>query len=1202
MTQEQLLIKQLGRIRARIRALFALNGIGRLLMLLPPAVLAAILLDYLLPGHFPAVLRAVLLVGLVVLAAAVVLLHLVRPLRTQIGVDDVALELEGHFPHLDDRLASTVNFITEGPRGGESPALRQAVVQDTMYTVRDVKFASALRPWPLVAIFLAGLLIAGGIASLGIANSSEAGIGLERLFNPFSDRQWPQKTHLAVRNPNSVIPIGEDHDVLVDLDQGSDLPGRVVLHHREVGGDTWETDVMDDRQSPAGEPYFVHTFPRVRGSFEYYVTGGDARQPVEGLYRVDARPRPGVESIVLAITPPAYVVDAETELVPGQGSTPALQGSTIRMDIVTNKPIAADASGKARATLLLGEKNTPIAMSFVDPATTLPENPSEALLALEQRKADHAYLRAEFELAESANFDFALVCADGFENQRLESRHYLQADPDRPPRVSFQAPDQVMLDVTPRSVVELDVFSEDDWGLTKTAFCYQRGEGKDQEKIFQGLTTYDVSRGTEKRPTAVYSRRRWDLGAIEPPLAEGEELLFRAVAVDNFAWRGQDAHTAETQEYRLRVISMKDKKDDLARRLPGLAMRVQDLVEKQERLQTQTKDTRSGKPDNQLLSDKGREQTIEQEGSERELKKTAESLVQDFDAFLDEWRVHRIPQDEAFELGKSIREALDEVSKDPMPKAADELRSSRDAQAKADQQTKGLERAIEEMQKVIDRLRGTLGQLDRFNKAEQLAQEFKSLLGRQQKLTGETKEQAAKTLGKQQSELSGAERDQQDTLQRSEQQLGSETKEAVKKIKEASEELKESDPAVSEALKDAHTEAENRDPAKKMDRAAKDIGENQSSSAKPSQEAAEEDLSKIIEKLQDRKEAEIKDRMKTLEQLKQETAAMKAREQGHLSDNQAAQQKPSDAKKDQQLSKEQEKTQADTQKLSEKMEAAQAGDATQSTQQASQSMGKASQSMGQSQKQEAQKEQEKAIEKLSEAEKQLDDEIQKAKDELAQEQLEKMKEKLARIRDAEVQVNKDTEELETKKQTTGKLERSDRGKLVTNQDKQKELLTETGATIGQLEEAGVKVFTYALMRVADRMAESHERLMASQTDGTTQVAQKQAINILTQLITALEDEIADRKKKKKGGGGGQGQGQGKAELVPSLAELKMLRLMQQDVNQATEKVDESAKKTEKMTPETEAETKRLGRDQETLKKLMESLTDPTAGGAKGEQI
>jgi len=134
------------------------------------------------------------------------------------------------------------------------------------------------------------------------------------------------------------------------------------------------------------------------------------------------------------------------------------------------------------------------------------------------------------------------------------------------------------------------------------------------------------------------------------------------------------------------------------------------------------------------------------------------------------------------------------------------------------------------------------------------------------------------------------------------------------------------------------------------------------------------------------------------------------------------------------------------------------------------------------------------------------------------------------------------------------------------------------------------------------MAESSDRLHKSQTDCITQTAQEKAIYILGQLVEALEEELDQRRKNKQGGGQGGGQGQGQAQLVPTLAELKMLRLMQRDVNQSTEMLHKDVEKAEKMTPEVDAEAKRLGRDQNKLKRLMESLTDPQAGEVGGEEI
>ena len=64
----------------------------------------------------------------------------------------------------------------------------------------------------------------------------------------------------------------------------------------------------------------------------------------------------------------------------------------------------------------------------------------------------------------------------------------------------------------------------------------------------------------------------------------------------------------------------------------------------------------------------------------------------------------------------------------------------------------------------------------------------------------------------------------------------------------------------------------------------------------------------------------------------------------------------------------------------------------------------------------------------------------------------------------------------------------------------------------------------------------------------------------------------------------------------------MLRMMQVDIKSATSAVGEALKQTDAPQAELKAETKRIGRDQEKVKRLMEELTDPNAGRAGGEEL
>src|SRR5207249_1913794 len=99
----------------------------------------------------------------------------------------------------------------------------------------------------------------------------------------------------------------------------------------------------------------------------------------------------------------------------------------------------------------------------------------------------------------------------------------------------------------------------------------------------------------------------------------------------------------------------------------------------------------------------------------------------------------------------------------------------------------------------------------------------------------------------------------------------------------------------------------------------------------------------------------------------------------------------------------------------------------------------------------------------------------------------------------------------------------------------------TKVVVKKLDEA--KVFQWVLQTTGEDMAEAAARLDKEESGVATQEIQEDAIKKLADLIEALRKERAA--KPKQGGGGGGG---GKQPLVPPLAELKMLRIMQRDVN------------------------------------------------------
>jgi hypothetical protein len=92
------------------------------------------------------------------------------------------------------------------------------------------------------------------------------------------------------------------------------------------------------------------------------------------------------------------------------------------------------------------------------------------------------------------------------------------------------------------------------------------------------------------------------------------------------------------------------------------------------------------------------------------------------------------------------------------------------------------------------------------------------------------------------------------------------------------------------------------------------------------------------------------------------------------------------------------------------------------------------------------------------------------------------------------------------------------------------------------------------------------------------------------MIAAIRKELAERKLKKPGGpppdgGGGQGGGGGKQPLVPPIAELKMLRMLQLQINRRTVLLNQQEIKGQLLDKQVNKQHKSLADRERTVKEM-----------------
>src|SRR4051794_34970543 len=187
-------------LRNRVRRLLAVRGLSWVVGLLVPIVILLGLADWAV--HLDAVVRVAALAALAGFAGYLSWRYVIKPLIVRFNDLDIALRIEERWPGLNDRLASTVQFLRLGEVGDDdrfgSAALRQATVRQTMQETETIDFRTVIEPRPVIralALAAGSLVVASAII---VATPELSKIAMRRLFLPFGPDRWPQQTHLTL--------------------------------------------------------------------------------------------------------------------------------------------------------------------------------------------------------------------------------------------------------------------------------------------------------------------------------------------------------------------------------------------------------------------------------------------------------------------------------------------------------------------------------------------------------------------------------------------------------------------------------------------------------------------------------------------------------------------------------------------------------------------------------------------------------------------------------------------------------------------------------------------------------------------------------------------------------------------------------------------------------------------------------------------
>ena len=371
-----------------------------------------------------------------------------------------AAEIESRFPKLGQRIRTVVQYAGLPDEQihceGVTPSLVAALEQETEIQAQPLPL-DAVVPWRRVRAVAALAALPALILLVAAVADPEWRIALKRVL--LSSRPY---TTLSVAPGNLTVEQGESVPIAVVL-QGR-VKRDVALHTRPAGQPNapWSVaalDALDRGPSSRREA----TLEKVKEPLDYRVVAGPASSPT---YRIGVRYPLAIKSFDVALMPPAYTNIKPSTVKGGDLRVIEGTGATFRMTFD---------SAPAEASLIMTD---PPVGSRKDKAA-----PAAQVIAL---KSDGMAYTARLNLTKGLVYQIEAKTPDG---RALPKNQYkIEVFEDRPPRVSFEQPDEA-LEVHPIAEILHRIRVADDFGLTKAGIVFQFNNGDEQPLIVKDFTT-----------------------------------------------------------------------------------------------------------------------------------------------------------------------------------------------------------------------------------------------------------------------------------------------------------------------------------------------------------------------------------------------------------------------------------------------------------------------------------------------------------------------------------------------------------------------------------------------------------------------------------------------------------------------------------------------------------------------------------------
>ncbi len=534
---------RLGVLRSRVRRGVLLEGAGFLLPVFLGYWLLTLWLDRWLRLETPA--RAVLLALWAAWTVRRLLRLVVRPLRSSLVDEELALAVERASPGLGQRFISAIQFakrLESGETRGDSPALMAAAVAALPAALAAPDMDRALRREKVRRAGSIALLASAVLAAGWAVDPSTFAIWARRNLLLSSSVEWPRFTRLSflgVREGRLVAPRGDDLTLRVRA--GGVVPEQVFLEYAfENGGSATEPMIQN-----TGEDVFTYTFPGLMDPVRVRAEGGDGQTPFLHVVLVD---RPVPESLELLLRYPAYMAKDAHRVSEDAAELTLPRGAVLEVEARSSKRLV-------KAALAVGDGGGTAA----------------------ELSPDGRGIRGRIEPGRSGLFKIRMLDEDGL-TEGPGRQLLLRVVDDRPPKLRARVRG-LGTRITPMARIPVELTVTDDFGLGGIRLDWAKGksaavgsggarfeEGKAAglEDFEAGLPAFDRKVVFDLLPMMKNSEALLDPGN---PVLPGDFLAIRFEARDRKPLEGGGVgQVSRSDAYTFKVVTPSELLKELLRR------------------------------------------------------------------------------------------------------------------------------------------------------------------------------------------------------------------------------------------------------------------------------------------------------------------------------------------------------------------------------------------------------------------------------------------------------------------------------------------------------------------------------------------------------------------------------------------------------------------------------------------------------------